>query len=70
MCRCGCCDNKLSDAEIVWNKDLGAWEMCTSCLDAALDAAFSNGFSPDGDDVLVEPDYDDTEPVRYEYYEV
>ena len=47
--RCSCCDRALSDAEVIWNAELQAWEICSTCLEVAMDAAFSNGFSPDGE---------------------
>jgi hypothetical protein len=39
----------MSESEIIWNKELGAWEICSTCLEASFDAAYSGGFSPDGD---------------------
>lgn len=48
--RCNICDRVLSDAEVVWSKDLGAFEPCTTCLDIALDAAYSDGFKPEGEE--------------------
>lgn len=47
--KCNCCDRDLSDSEIVWNGEIQAWEMCATCLEVAMDAAFSQGFSPDGE---------------------
>lgn len=47
--RCNICDRALSDAEVVFNKDLDTYEPCSTCLEVAMDAAFSQGFSPDGD---------------------
>ena len=37
---CNCCDRELSNDEIKWNNQLQAWEMCSSCLEVSLDAAF------------------------------
>ncbi len=47
--KCNCCDRDLSDPEIIWNKELGkngegAFELCSTCLEAAMDAAYSDGF--------------------------
>lgn len=47
--RCNICDRALSDAEVVFNKDLDAYEPCSTCLEVAMDAAYSQGFSPDGE---------------------
>lgn len=55
---CSICDKMLSETEIVFNVDLGTYEPCTTCLDIALDAAYSNGFSPDGEP-LDDPDMQD-----------
>lgn len=46
--RCNICDRKLTDKEISFNKDLETYEPCTECLDVALDAAYSDGFKPEG----------------------
>jgi hypothetical protein len=46
---CNCCDRELSNDEIKWNRQLGAWEMCSSCLDIALDAAFGQNREEEGD---------------------
>lgn len=45
--RCHICDRALSDTGIVYNKTIGGYEPCPVCLEAALDAAYSKGFSPD-----------------------
>ena len=47
--RCAICDRALSDTEVVFNKDLDAYEPCSTCLEVAMDAAYSQGFSPDGE---------------------
>lgn len=43
--RCKCCNHALTDKEVVWNDDLDDFELCTTCLDIALDAAYSGGFN-------------------------
>ena len=48
--RCNCCDRALSEDEIQFNTDINAWEMCSTCVDIALDAAFSGSFSYDDDE--------------------
>lgn len=47
---CNICDRLLTEKEIVWNKELQAWEPCGVCLDIAMDAAYSDGFQYDDDD--------------------
>jgi hypothetical protein len=47
--RCNICNNLLSEKEIVFNTDIKAFEPCSTCLEVALDAAFSGGFSSDTD---------------------
>ena len=51
---CYICDRTLSDTEIVYNRQIGEYEPCSTCLTAALDAAYTNGFSPD--EPLDDPD--------------
>ena len=48
--RCNCCDRALSEDEIQFNTDINAWEMCSTCLDIALDAAYSGSFSYDDEE--------------------
>lgn len=52
--RCSCCDKPLSDSEIIWNSELGAWEICSTCLEIAMDAAFSQGYHRPDDEIAVE----------------
>jgi len=52
----------LTDKEGSFNEDLQQNEPCTTCLDIALDAAYSGGFSPFGEDVTkvgVDAEWDD-----------
>ena len=58
--RCSCCDKVMTDKEIQFNKELGTWELCTVCLDIALDAAYSDGHSYDDTDMMFVPLVDDT----------
>jgi hypothetical protein len=46
--RCFICNEVLSDTEIQLAPD-GTYEPCTECMEIALDAAYSEGFSPDSD---------------------
>ena len=48
--RCNCCDRALSEDEIQFNPQIDAWEMCSTCLDIAFDAAFSGSFSYDDEE--------------------
>ena len=56
---CKACDKTLSDKEIQWNDDLNDWELCGTCLDAAMDAAYSKGYDEDDDKFIL---LDDDEP--------
>lgn len=54
--RCNICDRGLTEKEIVFNKELDAYEPCGECLEIALEAAYSDGFiREDDDDVLILP---------------
>lgn len=59
--RCNCCDRALSEQEIYYNEEIKAWEMCVTCLEISLDAAYSQGFSRDDEDLMyvVDEEYDD-----------
>ena len=65
--RCKCCDKQLSDKEVTWNTDLDDYEICTICLDVALDAAFSTRPDDDGLDdkyILVDEEFLRDDSVR------
>lgn len=66
--RCYICDKELSDKEVIYNEDYHKHEPCTTCLDIALDAAYSSGFKTD-DDILIPYDddlgYGDSSDVLY-----
>jgi len=47
---CNICDKQLSEKEISWNDDLQTYEPCTTCLDVALEAAYSGNFKRDEED--------------------
>ena len=58
--RCFCCDRELAPDEIQWSEDIQTWEMCSTCLLEALDAAFSDGFSIEDDGLVpIDSDFDD-----------
>ena len=63
---CNICDRILSETEIIFNTDIDTYEPCSTCLTVALDAAYSQGFSPDGEtlDDPDMPDWDETGPVE------
>lgn len=56
--KCNCCDSDLSDKEIIWNEEIGTWELCSVCLEVAMDAAYSQGFTKEDDVETVETDWD------------
>lgn len=62
---CHICDCELSDKEISWNKDLDTFEPCTVCLDAAMDAAYCDGFVIEDDDTIVlDSSFDDERYIQ------
>jgi len=64
--RCHICDVELSEKEIIFNKQLDAFEPCTTCLDISFEAAYSNGFDiEDNEFVVLDPDFDDTGNDRF-----
>lgn len=52
--RCNICDKALSDTEVVFNKGLNDYEPCSTCLEIAMDAAFSQGYHRPDDEIAVE----------------
>jgi len=67
---CHICDAELSEKEINWNKELDSFEPCTVCLDIAMDAAYSNGYTTEDDVfVILDSDFDEhfDEYVRLSY---
>ncbi len=62
--RCNICDRKMTDKEIVYNEDLGAFEPCSTCLEVIMDAAFSGGYQDTGEESVIlvgEQSYSDQE---------
>ena len=47
---CYICDRLMSDTEIEYVKETKSFECCSTCLEIALDAAYSNGFKADGEE--------------------
>ncbi len=49
--RCNACDKALTEAEIQFIPQSKTFEMCSICLEVAMDAAYSDGFQrPDDAD--------------------
>lgn len=63
---CKACDKTLSEKEIDWNNDLQDWELCTTCYDVAMDAAFGRA-NEDDEFVLLDTDYDEDESYLPSY---
>lgn len=62
--RCHICDKALSEKEGAFNKDLKAREPCSICLEIAMDAAYSQGYSYDEDhEVVLDADFDEAPNV-------
>lgn len=54
---CNCCDRELDDKEIIFNEEIGTWEMCSSCLSISMDAAYCDGFKKEDDEfILIDDD--------------
>jgi len=51
--RCYCCDAEITDKEIQYNSDGHFYEPCGTCLEIAMDAAYSDTFQYDEDVVTV-----------------
>lgn len=70
--RCSCCDKQMTDKEIQWNKEYKEWELCSICLEIALDAAYADGFQNEDDDNIIlvgeESDDDRVEFVTFSDY--
>ena len=47
--RCNCCDRALTEKEVIFNPEIKTWELCTTCLEIALDAAYSGDFRHEDD---------------------
>lgn len=56
--KCNICDRDMTDKEVQYNKDLKSWEPCMVCWDVILDTAYSDGFSYEEDDIVIDPDFD------------
>ena len=71
---CKVCDREMSEKEITWNEELNDWEICSTCLEIALDTAFSNGIDEEDqsfvvfDDSILYGDSDDMLSSSWEKY--
>ena len=67
--RCYICNKPLSEKEGSYNEELKHDEPCTTCLDIALEAAYSGDFSMWDDDTFFYPVVDEEfDEVRVEDY--
>lgn len=64
---CNICDKELSDKEVNYNDDLKTYEPCTTCLDVAMDAAYSQGYKTEDDEFYIEEDFDANSEVANDY---
>ncbi len=53
MCKCNICDKEIQGDEIQWNAAGQFFEPCGTCLEIAMDAAYSDGFQYEEDIVTV-----------------
>jgi len=61
--RCNICDRSMSDKEIQPAEGDALYEPCSTCLEIALDAAYSDGFIKDDDEyILLDEPNEDTDP--------
>lgn len=61
--RCNICDKALSEKEGSFNRDIQTFDPCTVCLDIAMDAAYTGGWTDEDDDKYVLLDDD-----PFDYY--
>lgn len=47
---CHICDRLMTDTEIEYIKETESFECCSTCLEIALNAAYSDGFQVDSED--------------------
>lgn len=55
--KCNICDKTLSEAEIIMLPD-GKFDCCSICLEIAMDAAYSDGFTRE-DPLTYDPEFDE-----------
>lgn len=66
---CNCCDKQLSEKEIIWNPEIDNWELCTTCLDVAMETAYSQGFHIEDDEecYVLDEAFDEDSYVEFNY---
>lgn len=62
---CYICDKQLSEKEINFNEDMKNFECCSTCLEIAMDAAYSDGVHTEDDEFVIIEDL--TEENQYQY---
>lgn len=60
--KCNICDKTLTEKEISQHDQTKEFEPCGTCLEIALDAAYSDGFAHPDDEPegAVDPDFDNS----------
>lgn len=76
--RCNCCDRVLGDGEVLLAPDNKTFEPCATCMEVAMDAAYSDGWVRPGDeefdldddemDVLDDPEIETLDEDSYRSY--
>jgi hypothetical protein len=62
--RCNICDRSMSDKEIQLSEGDDLYEPCSTCLEIALDAAYSDGFITEDDEYILLNEFnEDTDPL-------
>lgn len=51
--RCSACDKAMTETEIQWHKEMKDWEVCSTCLEVAMDAAYSGNFAHEDEDTVL-----------------
>jgi hypothetical protein len=68
--RCHICDRSMSDKEIQVAECDRLYEPCSTCLEIALEAAYSAGFNTEDDEyVLLDEFNEDTDPLTVTFVE-
>lgn len=68
--RCNICNKSMTDKEIQWNEDLKTYEPCVTCLDIAMDAAYSQGYDYDEEEYtpVLDGEFDDEAVILVSHY--
>lgn len=66
--RCYCCDKLLTDKEVQYLPGTKKFDMCSICLDIAMETAYADGFSkPDDADGVAVLDPEDTQEQLFAF---